>query len=83
VINGICPSCGSATVHRGEVHVGNGRILLRLTYRHRVKTADFLCVTCGYFEKHIVPGKTLAKAAARWPLVLPPTDTPPAPYSSS
>jgi predicted nucleic-acid-binding Zn-ribbon protein len=82
VIYGVCPSCGSATVHSGEVRLGNGFVFLRGIRRRRVRTVDYLCVTCGYFEKHLAPGKALDKVAEKWPPVLPPADTPPAPYTS-
>lgn len=82
MINGICPSCGSATVHSGEVRLGNGFVFLKGVRIRRVKTVDYLCVTCGYFEKHIVPGKVLDKVGAEWPPVLPPADMPPALYGS-
>lgn len=73
--DGICRSCGSATVHSGTVTLANGWIFLLVGMRRRrVKTVDYVCVSCGYFAKHVLPGKVLDRVAERWPYVSPSGD---------
>lgn len=38
---------------------------------------DYICVTCGYLERHVAPGKQLERVAATWALVVPRDQIPP------
>jgi len=44
-----------------------------------VNSQDYVCVTCGYFEKHFPQGKALEKVASTWPRVVPIDRIPPNP----
>lgn len=69
--NGICPKCGSETVHskpdglkyavaKGVVWVHTGMMTVASP------AVSYVCVSCGYFENYIVdPGK-LSEVAKNW-----------------
>ena len=69
--NGICPKCGSETVHskpdglkyaaaKGVVFVHTGMMTMASP------AVSYICVTCGYFENYIAdPGK-LSEVAQSW-----------------
>jgi predicted RNA-binding Zn-ribbon protein involved in translation (DUF1610 family) len=76
MLNGRCPSCGATTVHRSgggveptHPYVSRGGL--------RASTMDYVCVTCGYVEKHIVSGRVLGAVAKKWIRVDPHDQAPP------
>lgn len=74
--NGICPKCGSATVHskteglkyavaKGVVFVYTSRLTMPSP------AIAYVCTTCGYFENYIADQNKLSEVAKNWPQVPP------------
>lgn len=74
--NGICPKCGSATVHakkeglkyvsaRGVVYVYTSRMTMASS------AIAYVCATCGYFENYIADPRKLSDVAQNWEKVPP------------
>jgi hypothetical protein len=68
MLNGKCPSCGAATVHAKEGGILPNVVRIS-TFGLTIKPIDYVCGTCGYWERRIPPGHVLRKIQAKWPLV--------------
>lgn len=76
MLNGRCSSCGAMTVHCAKSAVEQGRLTFAGRF-NAADTMDYICVTCGYLERHVVPGKQLERVAANWARVVPLDEIPP------
>jgi len=74
MLTGQCPSCGSKTVFMRqngiEVSGGTG-VLVRTSPDEDLGlepsvTDDYVCTTCGYFERHLADMTKLEEVAASW-----------------
>ena len=53
-----------------------GRLQFIGTFRSAA-TVDYICVTCGYLERHVAPGKALDRIAMSWNRLVPREQTGP------
>jgi predicted nucleic-acid-binding Zn-ribbon protein len=75
--NGICPKCGSATVHSKPQGIGFAQQTSVYIYEAGSKYAKpsstnaYACTTCGYFELYMLGTSVLNDIAQTWPRVVP------------
>jgi hypothetical protein len=73
--SGICPKCGSATVHSKPQGVGFAQQTSVYVYGAGSKYAEpssttaYVCTTCGYFEVYMLGTSVLNDVASAWPKV--------------
>jgi DNA-directed RNA polymerase subunit RPC12/RpoP len=72
MLTGQCPSCGSKTVFMKQkgIEVGGGTdVLVHTSPGADLKptsTDDYICTTCGYFERHLSNLIKLNEVAESW-----------------
>lgn len=70
----ICPKCGESTVYTTETGIGIERAgnkvavtLSRKQWRQKSSaTTDYVCVSCGYYERYLTDRGLLDRIAAEW-----------------
>jgi hypothetical protein len=53
----------------GGLHIRSDNSVALSTIGRATKPIDYVCGDCGYWERHIPPGRMLEKIKATWPLV--------------
>jgi hypothetical protein len=78
MLNGRCPSCGSAAVHStvGGLFIKGDNSVAAALIGRSAHPVDYVCGDCGYWERHLPPGRVLDKIRTTWPRVRPATPAP-------
>ena len=72
MLTGQCPSCGSKTVFMRQkgIEVGGAAgVLVHTTPdagMNPTSTDDYICTSCGYFERHLSNLAKLSEVEASW-----------------
>ena len=68
--SGQCPKCNNATVYKKSegIAFGDGRNIKVYTSAVTipVPAEDYVCATCGYFERYITDEDKLGSVAQNW-----------------
>lgn len=71
--SGVCPQCGSATVHTSPNGIGFATTTAVNLYfddrAHPSTTMGYVCVTCGAFQVYLTSTSVLGELAQKWPKV--------------